>query len=39
MKNHVAIACLLAGVLLAGGCASKKYVRNTVAPFNRSSTR
>ena len=32
MKRFVVIVCLATGALLAGGCASKKYVRNTVAP-------
>ncbi|HTP34082.1 MAG TPA: OmpA family protein [Candidatus Acidoferrales bacterium] len=32
MKTHLAITCLLTGALLAGGCATKKYVRNTTAP-------
>ncbi|HXK06413.1 MAG TPA: OmpA family protein [Verrucomicrobiae bacterium] len=32
MKTHLAITCLLAGAMLAGGCATKKYVRNTTAP-------
>ena len=25
--------CIVSGALLAGGCASKKYVRNTTAPI------
>src|SRR5205814_9744138 len=25
--------CILTGALLAGGCATKKYVRNTTAPI------
>src|SRR5579871_4317314 len=32
MKQFVVTACLLMGILLANGCATKKYVRNTVAP-------
>ncbi len=32
MKGFVVTACLLTGALLATGCATKKYVRNTVAP-------
>jgi outer membrane protein OmpA-like peptidoglycan-associated protein len=33
MRGLVAIPCILTGVLLAGGCATKKYVRNTTAPI------
>jgi outer membrane protein OmpA-like peptidoglycan-associated protein len=33
MKAFFATACILAGVLLAGGCATKKYVRTTTAPI------
>jgi len=33
MKAFLTTACILAGALLAGGCASKKYVRNTTAPI------
>jgi OOP family OmpA-OmpF porin len=29
----VATTCIVTGALLAGGCASKKYVRNTTAPI------
>jgi outer membrane protein OmpA-like peptidoglycan-associated protein len=32
MKTLLATTCLLTGALLAGGCATKKYVRNTTAP-------
>ena len=33
MKASLAITCLLTGALLAGGCATRKYVRNTAAPI------
>jgi OmpA-OmpF porin, OOP family len=33
MKAFLATTCILTGALLAGGCASKKYVRNTTAPI------
>lgn len=33
MKSTLATTCILAGALLAGGCATKKYVRNTTAPI------
>jgi outer membrane protein OmpA-like peptidoglycan-associated protein len=33
MRASIATICLLAGSLLAGGCATKKYVRNTTAPI------
>jgi OmpA-OmpF porin, OOP family len=33
MKAFLATSCLLIGALLAGGCATKKYVRNTAAPI------
>jgi outer membrane protein OmpA-like peptidoglycan-associated protein len=33
MKAFIATTCIVAGSLLAGGCASKKYVRNTAAPI------
>jgi outer membrane protein OmpA-like peptidoglycan-associated protein len=33
MKVSLATTCILAGSLLAGGCATKKYVRNTTAPI------
>jgi len=33
MKAFLATSCLLIGALLAGGCATKKYVRNTTAPI------
>jgi outer membrane protein OmpA-like peptidoglycan-associated protein len=33
MKVFLATTCLLIGALLAGGCATKKYVRNTAAPI------
>src|SRR6202000_1409704 len=29
----LATTCLLIGAMLAGGCATKKYVRNTTAPI------
>jgi len=32
MKSLLATTCILTGALLAGGCATKKYVRNTTAP-------
>ena len=32
MKGFVATGCIVMGTLLAGGCATKKYVRNTTAP-------
>ena len=33
MKAFLTTACILTGALLAGGCATKKYVRNTTAPI------
>src|SRR3982750_4521907 len=33
MRVTLATTCILAGSLLAGGCATKKYVRNTTAPI------
>jgi len=33
MKSLLATTCILTGALLAGGCATKKYVRNTAAPI------
>ena len=33
MKAFLATTCIVAGALLAGGCATKKYVRNTAAPI------
>jgi len=33
MKPHLAMLVLLTGALLASGCATKKYVRNTTAPI------
>jgi outer membrane protein OmpA-like peptidoglycan-associated protein len=33
MRVFLATTCLLIGALLAGGCATKKYVRNTTAPI------
>jgi outer membrane protein OmpA-like peptidoglycan-associated protein len=33
MKSLLATTCILAGALLAGGCATKKFVRNTAAPI------
>jgi outer membrane protein OmpA-like peptidoglycan-associated protein len=32
MKAFLATTCIVTGALLAGGCATKKYVRNTTAP-------
>src|SRR5215471_8487841 len=32
MRHFVAIGCVLSLTLIAGGCATKKYVRNTTAP-------
>src|SRR5271167_3132261 len=33
MKTHLAMTIVLGGALLTGGCATKKYVRNTTAPI------
>src|SRR5579871_6240331 len=33
MKAFLATTIIVAGALLAGGCATKKYVRNTAAPI------
>jgi len=33
MKVFLATTCIVASTLLAGGCATKKYVRNTAAPI------
>jgi outer membrane protein OmpA-like peptidoglycan-associated protein len=33
MNTHLATSILLTGAMLAGGCATKKYVRNTSAPI------
>ncbi len=33
MKSLLATTCILTGAMLAGGCATKKYVRNTTAPI------
>jgi len=33
MKGFIAITCIVTGGLLASGCATKKYVRNTAAPI------
>ncbi len=33
MKSWLATTCILMGALFAGGCATKKYVRNTTAPI------
>jgi len=33
MRAFLATTCILTGALLAGGCATKKYVRNTTAPI------
>ena len=32
MRHFVATSCVLSLTLIAGGCATKKYVRNTTAP-------
>lgn len=34
MKAFLATTCIVAGALAAGGCATKKYVRNTTAPIS-----
>ena len=33
MRAFLATTCIITGVMLAGGCATKKYVRNTTAPI------
>ena len=33
MRAFLATTCIVTGVLFAGGCATKKYVRNTAAPI------
>jgi outer membrane protein OmpA-like peptidoglycan-associated protein len=33
MKAFLATTCIVTGALLAGGCATKKYVRDTTAPI------
>lgn len=33
MRVFLATTCIVTGVLLTGGCATKKYVRNTAAPI------
>ena len=33
MKILLAVTCIVTGVLLTGGCATKKYVRNTASPI------
>jgi len=33
MRAFLVTTCIAAGALLAGGCATKKYVRNTTAPI------
>jgi OOP family OmpA-OmpF porin len=33
MRAFLATTCILSGALIAGGCATKKYVRNTTAPI------
>jgi outer membrane protein OmpA-like peptidoglycan-associated protein len=33
MKTHLAMTIVLGGAMLAGGCATKKYVRNSTAPI------
>ena len=34
MRALIATTCIIAGSLFAGGCATKKYVRNTTAPIS-----
>jgi len=34
MRAFIATTCIIAGSLIAGGCATKKYVRNTTAPIS-----
>src|ERR1700756_1866370 len=33
MKRHLAVTMIVGGAMLAGGCATKKYVQNTAAPI------
>jgi len=33
MRAFLATTCIITGVMLAGGCATKKYVRNTTSPI------
>src|SRR3974377_946493 len=33
MRHFIATGCVLSLTLIAGGCATKKYVRNTAAPI------
>jgi len=33
MRAFLATTCIVTGVMFAGGCATKKYVRNTAAPI------
>jgi len=33
MRAFLATACIVTGVMFAGGCATKKYVRNTASPI------
>jgi OmpA-OmpF porin, OOP family len=33
MRTHLALTVILGATMLAGGCATKKYVRNTAAPI------
>jgi len=33
MKTHLALSVVLTGAMIAGGCATKKYVTNTTAPI------
>jgi len=33
IKTHLALTMVLSGAMLAGGCATKKYVTNTTAPI------
>jgi hypothetical protein len=33
MRTHLAMTVVLGAAMLTGGCATKKYVRNTTAPI------
>src|SRR5437588_13044304 len=33
MKTNIALTLVLGATMLSGGCATKKYVRNTAAPI------
>jgi len=33
MRKHLALSLVITGAMLAGGCATKKFVRNTAAPI------